>query len=95
MRFQAEAVFSQPIILHLILDVLTGTGMLKPVLPAQNSGFFNKENALEFLLIATLTPMPLENALAASKDSSSMQESVRLDQLKVLSVNLLMMLDLA
>lgn len=95
MKFQTEAVFSQPTILLLILDVLTGTGMLKPVLPAQNSGFFNKENALEFLLIATPTPMPLETAPAASKASSSMEEPAKLDQLKVLSVNLLMMLDLA
>jgi hypothetical protein len=88
-----EAVLSQLAILHLILDVLIGTGMLKPALPALNSGFFVKENARVFLPIATPTPMLLESALAASRVTDLTVEPARLPLLKVLFVNLPMKLD--
>lgn len=88
-----EAAPSPLAILHLILDVLIGTGMLKPALPVLNFGFFVKENARVFLPIATPTPMLLESALAASRVTDLTVEPVRLPLLKVLFVNLPMRLD--
>lgn len=88
-----EAVPSQLAILHLILDALIGTGMLKSALPALNSGFFVKENARVFLPIATPTPMLMESALVASRVTDLTAEPARLPLLKVLFVNLLVMLD--
>ena len=90
---QVEAVPSQLAILHLILDALIGTGMLKSALPALNSGFFVKENARVFLPIVTPTLMLLESALAASRVTDLTAEPARLPLLKALFVNLPMKLD--
>jgi hypothetical protein len=95
MNSQVEAVLFQLVILHLILDALIGTGMLKPALLVLNSGFSVQENAREFHHIATLTLMLLVSALAASKATDLTMESVKLPLLKVLFANPPTMLDLA
>ena len=95
MNLQVEAVPSQLAILHLTPDALIGTGMPKPASLVLNSGFSVKENAREFLPIATPMLMLLESALAASRVTDLTVEFVKLHLPKVLFVNLPMMPELA
>jgi hypothetical protein len=95
MKYSVEAVYFLLTILHLILDVLIGTGMLKFALHALNSGFFVQENAREFLLIVIPIQMLLENAQAVSKVSDLMVEFAKSDLPRLLYVNHPTILDLA
>lgn len=95
MKYPVEAVYFLLTILHLILDVLIGTGTLKSALHALNSGFFVQENAREFLLIVIPIQMLLENAQAVSKVSDLMVEFAKSDLPRLLYVNHPTILDLA